>query len=65
MSDRKTAQPDVEQTEEDDTETQPDGGPTMTQAGAMPSGSEMAHWNTANPRPDATKPETMPSSAKR
>ena len=41
-------------------EDQPDGGPTESQAGAMPGGSEMGHWTTAYARPDATKPETMP-----
>lgn len=43
-----------------DTEN-PEEGPTMTAGGAMPSGSEMSHWNTAMPNPDATKPETMPN----
>lgn len=42
------------------TEDQPDGGPTMSVAGAMPAGSEMSHWKTAYARPDATRPETMP-----
>ena len=42
------------------TEDQPDDGPTTTQTGSMPGGSEMGHWATANARPDATKPETMP-----
>lgn len=42
-------------------EENPDEGPTMTQGGAMPSGSEMAHWNTAMARPDATDPDTMPN----
>ncbi len=35
----------------------------MTGAGAQPSGSEMDHWKTAHPNPDATKPETMPKTA--
>jgi hypothetical protein len=38
----------------------PDSGPTMTGAGAEPSGNAMDHWNTAMPNTDATKPETMP-----
>ncbi len=38
----------------------PDKGPTMTSAGAQPSGSGMDHWATAQPNTDATKPETMP-----
>lgn len=42
------------------TEDEPDGGPSMTIAGAMPAGSEMSHWKTAMARPDATRPETMP-----
>lgn len=41
----------------------PDSGPAMSQAGAMPSGSEMKNWKTAMPNPDATRPETMPTSA--
>lgn len=41
----------------------PDEGPTMTPGGAMPSGSEMSHWKTAMPNPDATDPDSMPSSA--
>lgn len=43
-----------------DNQAQPDDGPNMTMAGAMPSGSNMDHWVTAMPTPDATKPETMP-----
>lgn len=46
-----------------DDQDQPEGGPTMTMAGAMPSGSNMDHWATAMPNPDATKPETMPNTA--
>lgn len=38
----------------------PDDGPTMSQAGAMPSGSEMAHWDTGMARADATRPASMP-----
>lgn len=45
--------------------THPDGGATMSPAGAMPSGSQMEHWRTAMPNPDATRPETMPASATR
>ncbi len=37
-----------------------DGGPTLSQAGAMPGGNDTG-WKTANPKPDATKPETMPN----
>lgn len=33
---------------------EPDEGPTMSAAGAMPSGSEMSHWDTSMPNPDAT-----------
>jgi hypothetical protein len=40
----------------------PDNGPAFSQAGAMPSGSQMGNWNTAMPNPDATRPATMPSS---
>jgi hypothetical protein len=39
----------------------PDEGPTMGGPGAQPSGNSMDHWETANPSPDATKPETMPN----
>lgn len=38
----------------------PDDGPTMSQAGAMPSGSEMTHWHTGMARPDSTNSSTMP-----
>ncbi len=38
----------------------PENGPTMSAAGAMPSGSEMDNWDTAMARPDATLPGTMP-----
>lgn len=38
----------------------PDEGPTMSVAGAMPSGSQMAHWNTSQAPADATEPGTMP-----
>ena len=41
---------------------QPDEGPAMSGAGAMPSGNAMDHWETAMPNTDATKPETMPNS---
>ncbi len=37
----------------------PDGGPAMTQGGAMPTGSQTG-WKTSQPNPDATRPETMP-----
>lgn len=46
----------------DQDEEFPDEGPTMTEAGAMPSGSETG-WKTSQPNPDATRPETMPESA--
>ena len=39
----------------------PDEGPTMTGAGAQPSGNAMDHWATASPNTDATKPDTMPN----
>lgn len=40
-------------------ETQPDGGPTFSIAGVQPLGPQTG-WKTANPNPDATRPETMP-----
>lgn len=43
-------------------EDSPDEGPAMTGAGAEPSGSETG-WNTSQPQPDATDPESMPSSS--
>ena len=42
----------------------PDEGTNMSQGGAMPSGSEMSHWKTAMPNPDATDPDSMPDSLK-
>lgn len=48
---------------EPDTEDNPDEGPAMSGAGAQPSGSEMDHWATAQPNPDATKPDSMPNTA--
>lgn len=47
-------------TRDPETLDNPDDGPGMTGAGAMPSGSAMDHWATAMPNTDATKPETMP-----
>lgn len=44
-----------------DDQDQPDEGPSMSGAGAGPSGSEMSHWETAMPDADATKPESMPN----
>jgi len=38
-----------------------DGGPTMSESGATPNGSEMSGWTTAYARPDATRRGTMPS----
>ena len=46
-----------------DGQDQPDEGPSMSGAGAGPSGSAMDHWETAMPNTDATKPETMPHTA--
>jgi hypothetical protein len=50
---------DVDIAEPDDLE-QPDEGPAMSGAGAMPGGSNMNHWITASPNADATDPESMP-----
>ena len=44
-----------------DDQDQPDEGPAMSGAGAMPGGNAMDHWDTAMPNTDATKPETMPN----
>lgn len=63
MSPDNRTDKEVEKAKDDQPEN-PDDGPSMSQAGAMPGGSEMAHWNTAMPNPDATRPETMPSSSK-
>jgi hypothetical protein len=41
--------------EADDSGSGPDQGAAMSQAGAEPSGSEMAHWNTASPHADASE----------
>ncbi len=38
----------------------PDEGPSMSGAGAMPSGSEFSNWQTSMPNPDATRPGSMP-----
>jgi len=54
-SGRETADP--------DTQDQPDEGAALGEGGAMPSGSSMDHWDTSQPQPDATKPETMPNTA--
>ncbi len=35
-------------------------GALVSENGAIPSGSEMAHWTTAMARADATHPTTMP-----
>ena len=45
------------------TEDEDDEGPAMGEGGAAPSGPETG-WQTSQPNPDATKPETMPSSSK-
>ena len=50
---------------EPSTEDNPTSGPAMSDSGAQPSGSEMDHWATAQPNPDATKPGTMPRTASR
>lgn len=39
---------------------QPDEGPSLSGAGAIPSGSTMNHWKTASPDADATDPNSMP-----
>jgi hypothetical protein len=54
---------DEDETRDPDTLNQPDEGPAMSGAGAQPSGNTMDHWNTGQPTPDATKPETMPNTA--
>jgi len=40
---------------------QPDEGPALSGAGAIPSGSNMNHWKTASPGADATDPNSMPA----
>lgn len=45
------------------TDDEDEEGPSMGEGGAMPSGSDTG-WQTSQPNPDATKPETMPSSSK-
>ena len=45
------------------TDDEDDEGPAMGEGGAAPAGSETG-WKTSQPNPDATKPETMPSSSK-
>ena len=47
----------------DEAEDAPDDGPAMSGSGAQPGGSETG-WNTSQPNPDATDPDSMPSSAK-
>ena len=39
---------------------QPDEGPALSGAGAIPSGSTMNHWKTSSPNADATEPNSMP-----
>lgn len=39
---------------------QPEEGPALSGAGAIPSGSNMNHWRTASPNTDATDPDSMP-----
>ncbi len=46
----------------DQEEESPDEGPAMGESGAAPAGSETG-WKTSQPNPDATRPETMPSSS--
>jgi len=41
--------------ESDDSGSGPDQGAAMSQAGAEPSGSEMAHWNTGMGSADASE----------
>lgn len=63
VAERQSGDDDVDEdavVDEVDSSNGPDDGPTMTTGGAMPSGSEMAHWDTAMARPDATKPGSMP-----
>jgi hypothetical protein len=45
---------------EPDDQEQLEEGPSMSGAGAMPSGSVMNHWKTASPNADATDPDSMP-----
>ena len=67
MADREVESVEFEETGRDSRDPQsldnPDEGPGMSGAGAMPSGSAMDHWNTAMPNTDATKPESMPNTA--
>lgn len=55
----KRSADDREIDEPDDLE-QPDEGPALSGAGAMPSGSTMNHWKTASPNADATDSNSMP-----
>jgi hypothetical protein len=55
---RSTSEPEVR---DPDVQESPDDGPAMGGEGAMPAGNSMEHWATANPSPDATKPESMPN----
>ncbi len=38
----------------------PDGGPAMSEGGALPGGSEFSNWQTSMPNPDASRPGSMP-----
>ena len=55
----KRSADDAEIDQPDDLE-QPDEGPALSGAGAMPGGSNMNHWKTAAPGADATDPNSMP-----
>lgn len=60
---RHASEPDVKPADVVDSPDEgngPDEGPTMSTSGAMPSGSEMAHWETGMARADATRPGSMP-----
>lgn len=63
-SEKGTADSELDEDQPGSRTANPEGGPTMTQGGAMPAGSQMSHWKTAMPNPDATDPDTMPESLK-
>ena len=55
----RSADNDREIDQPDDLE-QPEEGPSLSGAGAIPSGSTMNHWKTASPDADATNSDSMP-----
>lgn len=56
---KRSADNDADIDQPDDLE-QPDEGPSLSGAGAIPSGSNMNHWKTASPEADVTDPDSMP-----